>query len=1379
VNGSDVPALTGNYYLNSLLLGGGITPNDYFQQSSAGLAGGFNQAIVAGDSSSIVVNGVSYGLSINGVPRGTYQYTTTGSSSITIDGQTIFFAPYEKGGIQNGVPLKVTDASDGGHIDTFFDTANLQPWFKNAFAYDSGDRPKGIDTTNDDGSGKDTLFDPDNTHPYDKLDVTKGTDGKITTAQVALDPTLLSAGATIGQIFGSELGAALGGKDQLSKLAGSAVGGAIGSLVAQKFIQVLATSMTVDLSQVSLNDVFAGQDVSVANAGIGAISAFLTAELGSALKIDGFGGKLFNAAANGFTVSVLSQVTSKIQAGLSFDAAIGAIDWGQSVTGAIDVARLNLDGILGGYLGHELVPAKTHEGAVGGALFGAIGNLILPGGLGSLIGTILGTLIGNQFGTTPSPGAVDLLDQAGRFYGYRPYQYSDQGSYEPSEKMAKAAADIVNMYLDAVDGVVLDHSKQVTVGYIKNPGLLYIKGTPGHTDRSFTSADDAVHAAALDVLQNIEVIGGDLLLKRAHQNSPSNIPEPLPSGIPVVSQVSVASQLVTMAGDLSVAQDYENYLNNREAINALMAANPESAFTAGWIATFARVNDLKLNQVNKNDFLGGLVGWVDSVKKAGLGAEAANASVKLDSGGKVTVDLKVANGTEVPGALSVFADQVSQSSDASGTTVHFSFGNTLAAGGYDLRSGAIAGDGSNDLWFAGNGANNFTGTAGHDILIGNAAANIIEAGSGFDFVDGGDGNDWLYGQYGNDILRGGPGADYLAGGQGDDTYVYNRGDGADTMRDTYTLMGQQQNAGADTLVFGPGIRVSDISVYFSGNDLIVQVKDPAHPGAAPTDVITLQNWGDFSDRIETFAFADGTTADIGGQYMAYKVPFGAALSGSSVAENSANGTVVGTVAGFDFLYGAGLTYAFADSAASAGGRFAINASTGVITVAAAIDYEATASHAFDIKVRIADAGGHSIEKPFSIAVSDAAPIVGGSGNDHITGTAVGDIIDGGAGNDILTGGTGSDRFIFRHGSGADIITDFAAGAGSDDKLDLTAFASSYNLAYVLAHTTQSGANTVIDLGSGDSITLQNVAKANLSGSDFVGMEAFTYGGIWTPAGSGSDNTWHVGDFNGDGKDDIFRYLSDSGEQVFVSTGSGFAYSGVWSGAGNGSDGKWHVGDFNGDGKDDAFRFIDGIGDQMFLSSGSSFYYNGVWSQAGAGTDGTWHVGDFNGDGKADVFRYLNGEDVFLSNGSSFGNESMWLTAGAGSDGKWYVGDFNGDGKSDIFRALGGTGNQVFLSTGSSFAYGDVWTPAGVGTDGTWHVGDFNGDGKDDIFRYVAGQSGADVFLSNGMAFVYDTSWTGAGIGIDNQWYVGDFTGGGADDIFRYITGVGMFPSAFG
>ena len=43
-----------------------------------------------------------------------------------------------------------------------------------------------------------------------------------------------------------------------------------------------------------------------------------------------------------------------------------------------------------------------------------------------------------------------------------------------------------------------------------------------------------------------------------------------------------------------------------------------------------------------SDFLGGLVGWLDSVNKAGLGAAAANASVKHGSGSSMVVEVRVA-----------------------------------------------------------------------------------------------------------------------------------------------------------------------------------------------------------------------------------------------------------------------------------------------------------------------------------------------------------------------------------------------------------------------------------------------------------------------------------------------------------------------------------------------------------------------------------------------------------------------------------------------------------------------------------------------------------------------------------------------------------------
>jgi glucose/arabinose dehydrogenase len=397
---------------------------------------------------------------------------------------------------------------------------------------------------------------------------------------------------------------------------------------------------------------------------------------------------------------------------------------------------------------------------------------------------------------------------------------------------------------------------------------------------------------------------------------------------------------------------------------------------------------------------------------------------------------------------------------------------------------------------------------------------------------------------------------------------------------------------------------------------------------------------------------------------------------------------------------------------------------------------------------------------------------GGSGNDRL---------DGGAGKDTMTGGAGNDRFVVAPGTGADLITDFAAGAGSDDSIDLTAFAGIHELSDVLARTTQLGADALIDLGGGDTVTLQRVQKSGLHADDFVFAPlktSFAAPANWTADDFGSDNTWHAGDFNGDGKADIFRYLAGtSGADMFLSNGSSFVHDHSWTPAGIGSDNTWHVGDFNGDGKADIFRYLAGSsGADMFLSDGTGFVHDQSWTPAGIGSDNTWHVGDFNGDGKADIFRYLagsSGADMFLSNGSSFVHDQSWTPAGIGSDNTWYIGDFNGDGKADIFRYLAGSsGADMFLSNGSGFVHDQSWTPAGIGSDNTWHVGDFNGDGKADIFRYLAGSSGADMFLSNGTGFVHDGSWTSATFGSDNKWVVGDFNGDGTGDLLRQLAGHG-------
>ena len=122
----------------------------------------------------------------------------------------------------------------------------------------------------------------------------------------------------------------------------------------------------------------------------------------------------------------------------------------------------------------------------------------------------------------------------------------------------------------------------------------------------------------------------------------------------------------------------------------------------------------------------------------------------------------------------------------------------------------------------------------------------------------------------------------------------------------------------------------------------------------------------------------------------------------------------------------------------------------------------------------------------SVASSDAGDTLTGlGGNDRLFGGAGPDVLDGGTGADFLNGGAGDDRFIYRPGDGADVIFGFAVGTSSEDKINLIAFPTITSFASVLAVATQVGADTVINFGGGDTLTLRNVLRSNLSADDFI------------------------------------------------------------------------------------------------------------------------------------------------------------------------------------------------------------------------------------------------------------------------------------------------------
>lgn len=110
---------------------------------------------------------------------------------------------------------------------------------------------------------------------------------------------------------------------------------------------------------------------------------------------------------------------------------------------------------------------------------------------------------------------------------------------------------------------------------------------------------------------------------------------------------------------------------------------------------------------------------------------------------------------------------------------------------------------------------------------------------------------------------------------------------------------------------------------------------------------------------------------------------------------------------------------------------------------------------------------------------------GGAGRDTLLGGSGNDILSGDEGNDLMNGGAGNDRFVFDSGDGDDRITGFVAG-GTQDRLDLRDAAFDFvRFSDVLARATDSGANVVINLGGGDSVTLIGVHEAQLRSVDFI------------------------------------------------------------------------------------------------------------------------------------------------------------------------------------------------------------------------------------------------------------------------------------------------------
>ncbi|MCQ8783245.1 FG-GAP repeat domain-containing protein [Mangrovibrevibacter kandeliae] len=232
--------------------------------------------------------------------------------------------------------------------------------------------------------------------------------------------------------------------------------------------------------------------------------------------------------------------------------------------------------------------------------------------------------------------------------------------------------------------------------------------------------------------------------------------------------------------------------------------------------------------------------------------------------------------------------------------------------------------------------------------------------------------------------------------------------------------------------------------------------------------------------------------------------------------------------------------------------------------------------------------------------------------------------------------------------------------------------------------------------------------------------------------------WLVGKFLGNGKDQIVQcwaHHSSLGMILYGSDG-GSGLRTLWGtddmGQGPGAV-SWLVGDFNGDGRDEIAQCW-GNGSRLGMivygfDGGSGLTTLWATGDMGQGPGAVaWLVGDFVGDGRKEIVQcWGNGSRLgMIVYGSDGGNgmKTLWATGDMGQGPgavAWLVGNFRGDAKSEIVQCWGNGSSLGMILYGSDGGSGmkTLWATGDMGEGPgavAWLTGNFRGDDRDEIVQ---------------------------------------------------------------
>jgi Ca2+-binding RTX toxin-like protein len=471
-------------------------------------------------------------------------------------------------------------------------------------------------------------------------------------------------------------------------------------------------------------------------------------------------------------------------------------------------------------------------------------------------------------------------------------------------------------------------------------------------------------------------------------------------------------------------------------------------------------------------------------------------------------------------------------------------GETDAENPYEDGDGGhmlIGGDDAD--YIDGQGGNDsIKGMGGNDDLTGGAGDDTLYGDDGNDKLDGGTGNDTIDGGAGDDELTGGSGNNALDGGEGDEDIAIYLG----AMQATVDLRSGKARVQHETPATGSGyISLEDSADSGTGNDTLTNIENVK--GTHGNDII---DGNEVANLLKGLDGADVINGHDGDDTILPNRPAMDINGDGTLQANTATGDDTAndppTPDGIDVVDGGEGSDTISYEGESAMVTIDLSA---VVQAAGTSTMETPDDDVIAHVLATVDGSVGDMIKVGNIGTEDEANVVstienvvGGFGEDMLTGDARANTLTGGVGVDMLDGGAGDDTYVaVDAGSPGDTVTEaenggmdtvhYTAPADDPDSEDMDESQDG-----VTVNGTPPYVEVVVGTQNGDTIT------AAAGGATILGLEGDDTlnggAGVDTLVGCAGENT-----LMGGAGSDVFGVFKDDGEIDTVTdfaTGEGMA-----------------------------------------------------------------------------------------------------------------------------------------------------------------------------------------------------------------------------------------------